>query len=102
MSTPPPPPTGSSPPPLPGVYVQQQRTNGFAVASLVLGILWIFWIGSILALIFGLIAKSQIDRSDGAQSGLGLAIAGIVLGCVGVGTLLLTLVFGDVNFSASS
>jgi len=73
-----------------------------AVASLVLGILWIFWIGSLLALVFGLIAKSQIDRSDGAQSGLGLAIAGIVLGCVGVGTLLLTLAFGDVNFSASS
>jgi len=102
MSTPPPPPTGSSPPSLPGVYVQQQRTNGFAVASLVLGILWIFWIGSILALVFGLIAKRQIDESGGGQSGLGLAIAGIVLGCIGVGTLLLALVFGDVNFSASS
>ena len=67
-----------------------------------LGILWIFWIGSILALVFGLIAKRQIDESGGGQSGLGLAIAGIVLGCIGVGTLLLTLVFGDVNFSASS
>jgi hypothetical protein len=82
MSTPPPPPTGSSPPSLPGVYVRQQRTNGFGVASLVLGILWIFWIGSILALVFGLIAKRQIDESGGGQSGL--------------------VVFGDVNFSASS
>lgn len=102
MSTAPPPPTGSSPSYPPGAYAQPQRTNGFAVASLVLGILWIFWIGSILALIFGLIAKRQIDRSGGGQSGLGLAIAGIVLGCVGVATLLLTLAFGDVNFSTSS
>ena len=29
------------------------RTNGLAIASMVLGILWIYWIGSILALVFG-------------------------------------------------
>ena len=33
-----------------------------AIASMVLGILWIVWIGSILALVFGYVAKSQIDR----------------------------------------
>jgi hypothetical protein len=62
-----------------------QTTNGLAVASLVLGILWLFWLGSLLALIFGYIGKSQIDQSGGAQGGKGLAIAGIVLGWVGVG-----------------
>lgn len=66
-------------------------TNGLAVASLVLGILWIFWIGSILALGFGYIGKRQIDRSRGRQQGRGLAIAGITLGWVGVGTLLVVL-----------
>jgi hypothetical protein len=89
------PPTDPPPP----QYVPQQTTNGFAVASLVLGILWIFWIGSILALVFGYIAKSQIDGSRGAQGGRGLAIAGIVLGWVGVGMFLLFAVFGDITIN---
>jgi hypothetical protein len=54
---------------------------------MVLGIVWLYWIGSILALIFGYIAKGQIDRSNGAESGRGMAIAGIVLGWVEVGIL---------------
>lgn len=71
--------------------VPTQRTNGLAIASLVLGILWLYWVGSILALVFGYAAKGQIDRSGGAEGGRGLAIAGIVLGWVGVGTLVLVL-----------
>jgi hypothetical protein len=90
----------TAPPPPPQYYGQpqyqygrpSQTTNGMAVASLVLGILWILWIGSILAVIFGYVGKGQIDRSGGAQGGRGLAIAGIVLGWVGVGTLLLYII----------
>jgi hypothetical protein len=73
-------------------YVQR-KTNGFAVASLVLGIVWVYWIGSILALIFGMVAKSQIDQSGGWQQGRGMATAGIVLGWVGIGFLLLWILF---------
>ncbi|MGH2749387.1 MAG: DUF4190 domain-containing protein [Actinomycetota bacterium] len=69
-----------------------QQTNGLAVASLVLGILWLGWLGSLLALIFGYAAKGQIDRSNGAQGGRGLAIAGIVLGWIGVAFFLLLFV----------
>jgi hypothetical protein len=69
-----------------------QGTNGLAIASLVLGILWLTWIGSILALIFGYIARSQVRRRG--QGGDGLALAGIVLGWVGVATLVLLVVFG--------
>jgi hypothetical protein len=58
---------------------------------MVLGILWIYWIGSILALVFGYVAKSQIDRSGGTQSGRGMAIAGIVLGWIGVAVLVVTI-----------
>lgn len=65
-------------------------TNGLAIASLVLGITWVYWIGSILALIFGLVARKQIKQS--AQSGSGMATAGIVLGCVGIATLLYFLI----------
>ena len=54
------------------------RTSGLAIASMVLGIVWIFWLGSILAVIFGHVALSQIKRSMGALSGRGMAIAGLV------------------------
>ena len=77
------------PPGYPG-YPMPGPTNGFAIASLVLGILWIWWVGSILALIFGYVARKQIrERNEG---GSGLAIAGIVLGWVGVGVLALFLI----------
>ena len=69
-----------------------QRTNGMAVASLVLGILWLYWIGSILAVIFGFIGRNQIKRSNGAEKGTGLATAGLILGWLGVASLLVVIV----------
>ncbi len=60
------------------------RTNGLAVASLVLGVVWVYGFTSILAVIFGHVALSQIKKTDGAQPGKGLAIAGLVLGYVGI------------------
>jgi hypothetical protein len=62
-------------------------TNGYAVASLVLGITGLVivpLIASVLALVFGYMARNEIDRSGGTQGGRGLAVAGIVLGWVGV------------------
>src|SRR5207249_2249128 len=50
---------------------------------------WLYWIGSILALIFGIIAKRQIKRSGGQQSGGGMATAGIALGAVGIAGIVL-------------
>jgi hypothetical protein len=66
-----------------------RATNGLAVASLVLGIVWVYWVGSILALIFGLVARKQIKER--AQGGDGMAIAGIVLGIVGIGVLAIVI-----------
>jgi hypothetical protein len=65
-------------------------TNGMAIASMVLGILWIYWIGSVLALIFGYIARRQI-RENG-QKGDGMALAGIILGWIGIGTVVLVII----------
>jgi hypothetical protein len=73
-------------------YAPPQRTNGFAIASMVLGILWLYWFGSILALVFGYVAQSQI-RERG-EAGSGMATAGIVLGWIGVGFLALFIAFG--------
>jgi hypothetical protein len=86
------PPSASTMPSVPsplGYQTGPPRTNGFAVAALVLGILWLYGVGSILALIFGYVAKSQIDASGGTQQGRGIAVAGIVLGWVGVGLVIL-------------
>jgi len=82
---------------MPAYFVQTRRNNGLAVASMVLGILWLYWIGSLLALIFGYVAKSQIDNSGGTQGGRGMAIAGIVLGWVGIGILVIALVVAAAN-----
>ena len=75
------PPTSPTTPPSP-------NTSGLAIASLVLGILGITCIlpiiGPILALVFGIIALSQINKSSGAVTGHGKAVAGLVLGCIGV------------------
>jgi hypothetical protein len=73
--------------PAPANPAVPRSTNGLAIAAMVLGILWVYWIGSILALVFGYVAKGQINASGGQQGGRGMAIAGIVLGWVGIGFL---------------
>lgn len=115
--TPPPPPPGYGPPPAQGYgapppppgygqpswgdpaapYAQwgapagpPRGTNGMAIASLVLGIVWIYWLGSILALVFGYQAKKQIRQTG--EGGSGLATAGIVLGYIGLAFLALFII----------
>lgn len=57
---------------------QQAGTDGLAIASLVLGIVWVAGIGSILAVVFGHVARRRIRRTG--QSGKGMALAGLILG----------------------
>lgn len=90
---PPPPPVQQPPYGTPLVSPPMQATvAGLAIASMVLGILWIYWLGSVLAIIFGHIALSQIKKSNGWKTGRGMAIAGVVLGYVGMATLVLVIV----------
>lgn len=67
------------------------KVDGLAIASLVLGIVWAYWIGSILAVIFGAVAIKRINESQGWRTGKGMATAGLVLGLVGVATLILVI-----------
>lgn len=90
-------------------YFPQAESNGLAVASLVCWILgvvlpFIPLIPSLLAIIFSGRAKRQIDGSRGLQTGRGLAVAGQVLGWVGivlvlVGILGLVALFGFADVS---
>jgi hypothetical protein len=73
----------------PNPYRVARPTSGLAVAALVLGIVWIWGIGSILAVIFGHVALSE--TRDGRKGGQGLAVAGLVLGWIGVAAFLIML-----------
>jgi hypothetical protein len=67
--------------------VVAQKTNGLAVTALVCGIVGILLFNIVLgplALIFGLVALSQINKSQGRQKGKGMAVTGVVLGPVDV------------------
>jgi Domain of unknown function (DUF4190) len=77
-------------------YVPVRRTNGLAIASLVCSIVWLGGVGSLLAIIFGFIARSQIKRADDHQQGKGLALAGIIVGFLGIVTIGLVIVLGAV------
>jgi uncharacterized protein DUF4190 len=83
-------------------YPAVQRTNGLAIASLVLGIVWLYWVGSLLAIIFGTVALHQIEQSGGALGGRGMAIAGVVLGWVGFATFAIMVIVIAVSAAGSS
>lgn len=68
--------------------LHKQKTSGLAIASLVLGCLFLIpFIGilfSLLAIIFGIIALVKISNNKQAYKGSGLAIGGLVLGVIGI------------------
>jgi hypothetical protein len=77
---------------------------GFAIASLVLGILGLGalpFAASLLAIIFGGVALKRIRRSHD-QEGRGMAIAGIILGIIGMFFSLIALVVGIVTLAVGS
>jgi hypothetical protein len=80
-------------PPLPP---QKQGTNGFAIASLVFGLLG----GILLSVIFGFVALSQIRKRG--QGGRGLAIAGISLSGVWLVGIVAAVIIGVVASGSST
>ena len=76
------PPPGSAPAPA------ITRTSGLAIASLVTGLFfWCMLVPGIVAIVLGYLALEQIDRSGGTTTGRGMAVAGIILGWVGIALL---------------
>ncbi|MBF6176271.1 DUF4190 domain-containing protein [Nocardia blacklockiae] len=92
-----PPPGGPAPMPGGNQFApppQQQGTNGFAIAALILGIL-----GGVcgLAIVFGVIALVQIKKTG--QRGRGLAIAGLALTTVWIAVGVIGAVAGVTSSS---
>ena len=113
---PPPPPAYPTPPPAyPAPPAQpyagypahspKPKTNGLAIASMVLGILsvvffcaWFFPVMPILAVVFGHIALNQIRKQGTA--GRGFAIAGLVTGYIGLAitvVMIILMIVGTVT-----
>lgn len=92
-----------------GASLQPTQTNNLAITSMVLGIVslplvCLYYVGvpvGIAAFITGLIARRQIKESAGAQSGNGMAIAGIATGLtsgvilfIAIGTIVILALLG--------
>ena len=114
---PPPPPSGDVPPPPPHPApggagwppagpvgpVQNQK----ALAALILGLISIpmmfccIGLGTgIVALVLGILGRKEIQSSGGAQTGDGMALAGIIIGIITiVVTIVMTMLFLAVGFA---
>ncbi|WP_344484160.1 DUF4190 domain-containing protein [Glycomyces endophyticus] len=86
-------PYGAYPPPPPYgyPYAPPPPMNGMSIAALVLGIVGACNPLGVLGLIFGMIAKRQI--AERGESGSGFATAGIVLGWIGVASIVFWILY---------
>jgi uncharacterized membrane protein len=66
---------------------EDAETSGLAIASLFLGIIWLFGLGSILAIVLGYLGMKQVRESEGTRSGWAIALAGVIVGVVGLASL---------------
>ncbi|MEG2803163.1 DUF4190 domain-containing protein [Stenotrophomonas sp.] len=87
-----------------------RQTSALAVVSLVMGIVgWTVlpFIGSVVAIVTGHMARADIRRQPQALEGDGLALAGLILGWVAViasvvAVLAFLLLFGGIALLAAS
>jgi hypothetical protein len=87
-------PSSLMPPPIypPPSTSRGGRSSGLAIASLVLGIFSFMClpiIGAVLAVVFGLLARGDIKRSQGRLRGRGMSLAGIILGTANLAILII-------------
>ncbi len=75
-------------------YQQTPQTDGKAIASLILGILspfCLFALTGIPAVILGHLSRSTIEKSRGRVQGGGMALAGLIMGYIGIAFSLLVI-----------
>ena len=76
----------------------QARSNGFAIAALILGIVWLCGFGSLMAVIFGHVSLTQIARSEGWEKGRGMALAGLILGYCGLAFIAFVIIASATSY----
>ncbi len=76
---------------------EASKTNGtsiFALLASLLGFVCFMGVGGVLGVILGLIARGEISRSEGRESGRGLANAAIILGTLNLCATVIGLAVG--------
>jgi hypothetical protein len=71
-----------------------QKTSPLAIISLITGIASFFvipLIGGITAIVTGIFAKREIKESNGRMTGIGMARAGLILGAVNIGLIVIAI-----------
>lgn len=66
------------------VPMGEAKTSGKAVASLILSFFSFFFLPGIIAVVLGHISRSEIRKSAGRLKGQGVALAGLILGYLGL------------------
>src|SRR5258708_5376791 len=86
---------GPNIPPL--VWSGPQEKSGKATGSLVCGIIFFLWpVTALAAVILGHLALSEIKKSAGRLAGQGMAIAGLVLGYIGIAAVPFILIIAAI------
>jgi type IV pilus assembly protein PilA len=70
-----------APPQVPPIM---SETSGMAIGSLICGIFFFFFPSAAAAVVLGHLSRSDIRRSGGRKTGAGMALAGLILGYLGV------------------
>jgi hypothetical protein len=73
-----------------------QETSGLAIASMICGFLFFIFPAAVLAVVFGHISNSQIRKSAGRIKGAGMALAGMILGYVGIAFIPIILIIAAI------
>ena len=81
--------------PVPACLIQAPPAdwNALAILSMVFGVLYLGGLGSIAAIVLAHMSVKQIDESAGREKGRGFAAAGLVLGYLGLGVMVLFIAF---------
>jgi len=67
----------------------QKKTNGWAVASFVSSLLFVLFVPPFAAVIMGIVALVQFENHPEKYKGRGFAVAGLIIGVIGVALILL-------------
>lgn len=82
----------AAPPPL-----GTQEVSTMAVVSLIFGLLFFIFPAAVVAVILGHISSSQIRKSAGRLKGAGMALAGMIMGYVGIAVLPAILIIAAIT-----
>jgi hypothetical protein len=77
-------------------YIGPTETSGKAIGSLICGLLFFIFPAAVVAIILGHLSLSDIRKAAGRLTGQGIAIAGLVLGYLGVAFIPFVLIIAAI------